>query len=95
MLAFLRRCGAESLDHFHQAGERVGLHFLHHLTSVCLDCDLADAELATDLLECRTRSTRRSSGQNYRVQMVRVRVRRCGTGAVESETGWGFRPVRN
>jgi hypothetical protein len=50
MLAFLRRCGAESLDHFHQAGERVGLHFLHHLTSVCLDRDLADAELATDCL---------------------------------------------
>src|SRR5215469_14997651 len=39
----------EFLGHFHQICDRVGLHFLRHLASVCLDCFLADAELATDL----------------------------------------------
>src|SRR5215471_10661361 len=43
------------LGHFHQICERVGLHFLHHLTSVCLHCDLADAQLAADLLVQQTR----------------------------------------
>src|SRR5712675_3368503 len=40
---------AESRGHCHQIGERVSLHLSHHLTSVCLYCDLADVELATDL----------------------------------------------
>src|ERR1700740_2896109 len=40
----------ESASHFHQVCNRVGLHLLHHLASVRLHCDLADAELATDLL---------------------------------------------
>src|SRR6266852_7819758 len=42
-------CKAESRGHCHQIGERVSLHLSHHLTSVCLYCDLADVELATDL----------------------------------------------
>ena len=36
----VERCG-----HFHQVGERIGLHLAHHLASVCLHRDLADAEL--------------------------------------------------
>jgi hypothetical protein len=44
-----RRCEAESRGHIHQVGERAGLHFSHHLASVSLHRDLADAELATDL----------------------------------------------
>src|SRR5437899_11244917 len=43
-------CKAESRGHCHQIGERVSLHLSHHLTSVCLYCDLADVDLATDLL---------------------------------------------
>src|SRR5438309_3179690 len=42
-------CKAESRGHCHQIGERVSLHFSHHLTSVCLYCDLADVELSIDL----------------------------------------------
>src|SRR5207253_5797000 len=42
-------CKAESRGHCHQIGERVSLHLSHHLTPVCLHCDLADVELATDL----------------------------------------------
>ena len=45
MLAFLRRCEAESLGHFHQVGQRIGLHFLNHLASMCFHRELADAEL--------------------------------------------------
>src|SRR6266404_9531980 len=41
---------AEYGGHIHQVGERVRLHLSHHATSVCLHRDLADAELATDLL---------------------------------------------
>src|SRR5215467_6617389 len=40
---------AEFLGHFHQICDRVGLHLLHHLASVCFDCFLADAEFATHL----------------------------------------------
>jgi len=47
--AFRRGCGAEPRGHFHQVGERVGLHFLHHLASVCLHSDLADAKFPADL----------------------------------------------
>src|SRR2546430_4488906 len=39
---FRSRCEAESRGHFHQIGERVGLHFLHRLAPVCLHRDLAD-----------------------------------------------------
>src|SRR5260370_22951766 len=41
---------AEYGGHIHQVGERVRLHLSHHAPSVCLHRDLADAELATDLL---------------------------------------------
>lgn len=40
----------EFLAHFHEICYRIGLHFLHHLASVCLHCFLADTELATHLL---------------------------------------------
>ena len=49
MLAFRRRRDAETCGHCHQVGEGVRLHFSHHLASMCLHRDLADAELATDL----------------------------------------------
>ena len=42
-------CEAESRGDIHQVGERLGLHLSHHLASVCLHRDLADAEFATDL----------------------------------------------
>src|SRR5260370_31652729 len=48
--AFRRRREAESRGHIHQLGESAGLHFPHHLASMGLHRDLADAELATDLL---------------------------------------------
>src|SRR5205807_1734482 len=35
-------CKAESRGHCHQIGERVSLHLSHHLTPVCLYCDLAE-----------------------------------------------------
>src|SRR5712671_2305117 len=41
---------AEPRGHCHQVGERVSLHLSHHLAAVCLHRDLADAELAADLL---------------------------------------------
>jgi hypothetical protein len=47
--AFRRRRQAETRGHCHQVGERVGIHFSHHLASVCLHRDLANAELETDL----------------------------------------------
>ena len=47
--ALRRNCDVEFLGHFHQICDRVGLHLLHHLTSVCFDCFFADAELASDL----------------------------------------------
>ena len=40
---------AEPCSHIHQVGQGVGLHFLHHLASVCLHRDFADTEIATDL----------------------------------------------
>src|SRR5580704_6180592 len=43
-------CEAESRGHSHQVSQRAGLHFSHHLPTVSLHGDLADAELATDLL---------------------------------------------
>src|SRR5437879_4257014 len=42
-------CKAESRCHCNQIGESVSLHLSHHLPPVCLYCDLADVELATDL----------------------------------------------
>src|SRR6185437_3711123 len=45
-----RTCEAESRGHCYQVGERVGFHLSHHTSAVCLDSDLANAELATDLL---------------------------------------------
>jgi hypothetical protein len=39
----------EPRGHFHQLGERSRFHLLHHLASVCLHRDFADAELPTDL----------------------------------------------
>ena len=47
--AFRRSSEVESRGHFDQIGERVGLHLLHHLASVRLHRDLADAEFASDL----------------------------------------------
>src|SRR6266581_4662405 len=44
-----RACKAESHGHCHQISERVSLHLSHHLTSVCLHCNLAYAEFPTDL----------------------------------------------
>src|SRR5271170_395020 len=49
VLAFRRNCEAEFLRQFHQAGERVGLHFLHHLTRMCLHGDLTDTEFSAYL----------------------------------------------
>src|SRR5438105_12334259 len=40
----------EPRGHFHELGERVGHHLLHHLASVGFYRDFTDAELATDLL---------------------------------------------
>src|SRR5437762_708917 len=45
-----RTTEAEPRGHFHQVGERIGLHLLHHLAAVGFHRDFADAELATDLL---------------------------------------------
>src|SRR5881396_2323219 len=45
-----RTTEAEPRGHFHQVGERIGLHLLHHLAAVGFYRDFADAELATDLL---------------------------------------------
>src|SRR6266480_1091682 len=45
-----RTTETEPRGHFHQVGERIGLHLLHHLAAVGFYRDFADAELATDLL---------------------------------------------
>ena len=50
VMRICERPQAEARGHRHQVGKRVGLHLAHHLTSVRLDGDLADAELAADLL---------------------------------------------
>jgi hypothetical protein len=47
--AFRGRCEAESRGHVHEVGERASFHFAHHLASVSLHRDLADAELEPDL----------------------------------------------
>lgn len=44
-----RLISLESLGHFYQLGERVGLHLPHKLAAVCLHRDLANAELETYL----------------------------------------------
>jgi hypothetical protein len=41
--------GLEFGRHPHQVSERIRLHFLHDLPTVCLYRDLADAQLATNL----------------------------------------------
>ena len=41
---------AKSRGNIYQASQRFGSHFLHHSPSVRLHRELADAELATDLL---------------------------------------------
>ena len=46
---FRHRRKTEFRGHCHQVGERVGLHFSHHLASVCFHSDLADAELEPNL----------------------------------------------
>src|SRR5512146_1553383 len=43
-------CRPQLSSHPHQVGERIGLHLLHDAPSVRFDRDLADAELAADLL---------------------------------------------
>src|SRR5947208_17052527 len=45
-----RTAETEPRGHFHQVGERIGLHLLHHPAAVGFYRDFADAELATDLL---------------------------------------------
>src|SRR5256886_9334499 len=45
-----RTTETEPRGHFHQVGERIGLHLLHHLAAVGFYRDFADAELATHLL---------------------------------------------
>jgi hypothetical protein len=49
MSAFRGRCEPESRGHVHEVGERASFHFAHHLASVSLHRDLADAELKPDL----------------------------------------------
>ena len=44
-----RGAQSEALGHCHQVRKRVGLHLAHHLTSVRLHRDLADAEFAANL----------------------------------------------
>jgi hypothetical protein len=39
-----RGCEAESLGRFHQVGERVGFHLVHHPTPVCLHRNLTYPE---------------------------------------------------
>src|SRR2546430_8645690 len=38
----------EPRGHFHQVGERIGLHLLHHLAAVGFYRDFADAELRSE-----------------------------------------------
>ena len=40
---------AELRRHSHEVGKGVGLHLLHYFATVRLHCDLADAELSTNL----------------------------------------------
>jgi hypothetical protein len=40
---------AESHGYFHQIGEGVGFHFLHHLAPVRLHGDLTNSQLQTNL----------------------------------------------
>src|SRR5258706_757019 len=71
-------CKAESRGHCHQIGERVSLHLSHHLTSVCLYCDLADVELATDLFIQQAGGYQRHDLPfARRERRVRVPVRPC------------------
>src|SRR6516165_11924839 len=42
-------CGPELGSHPYQVSEGIRLHLLHDLPSMCLYCDLANAELATNL----------------------------------------------
>jgi hypothetical protein len=42
--------GPEAGSHSHQLGEGIRLHLLHHLPTMCLYRDLANAEFAADLL---------------------------------------------
>ena len=46
----IRRFYPNSCSHFHETGKRLGPHFSHDLTSMRLHRDLADPELAADLL---------------------------------------------
>jgi len=36
-------------SHPHQVSKGVGFHFLHNLSTMCLHCDLTDAERSADL----------------------------------------------
>ena len=47
---FRSRGNAQSSRHFHQRSNGVCFHLVHHLTAVRFNSDLADAELATNLL---------------------------------------------
>ena len=47
---FRRNCNTESGGQTHQIGERASLHLLHNSASVSLHRDLANAQLAADLL---------------------------------------------
>jgi hypothetical protein len=49
----------EACGHRHQVGERVRVHFSHHLASVCLHRDLANAELEPDLFIQQARDDQR------------------------------------
>jgi len=50
MISSHRRREVESRGHLYQIGERARFHFSHDLAAVCLHRDLADAELAANLL---------------------------------------------
>ena len=50
---------AEPGGNLYQVGERLGLHLLHYLASVCLHGDLTDAELSPDLFVQQTRDDQR------------------------------------
>src|SRR2546423_1572684 len=67
-----RRSEAESFGHFHQVGERVGFHLLHHLAPVRLHRDLANPELETDLLI-------QQAGDYQRHDLLFARGERCIT----------------
>jgi hypothetical protein len=48
-LQFLRRHEAQRPSHLDQIGERVSLHFVHHMATVHFDGNFAGAELACHL----------------------------------------------